>query len=77
MKNSFLSTQAQQPPNLQTKLGYGVGEMSSEVPGSVLTFFLLFFLTNVAGLNPTLAGGLRGFSSAVFLLGAIAIFSCR
>ena len=56
MKNPFLSTQAQQPPNLQTKLGYGVGEMSSEVPGSVLTFFLLFFLTNVAGLNPTLAG---------------------
>ncbi len=30
--------------------------MSSEVPGSILTFFMLFFLTNVAGLNPALAG---------------------
>ncbi|WP_416676922.1 MFS transporter [Egbenema bharatensis] len=47
---------ATQPPDLQTKLGYGVGEMSSEIPGSILVFFLLFFLTNVAGLNPALAG---------------------
>ncbi len=45
-----------QPPDIGTKLGYGVGEMSSEVPGSILTFFVLFFLTNVAGLNPALAG---------------------
>ncbi|MGB7416188.1 MAG: MFS transporter [Thermosynechococcaceae cyanobacterium] len=42
--------------NLKTKLTYGVGEMSNEVPGSILVFFLLFFLTNRAGLNPGLAG---------------------
>ncbi|MEO0375992.1 MAG: MFS transporter [Cyanobacteria bacterium P01_A01_bin.17] len=44
------------PLNLKTKLTYGVGEMSNEVPGSILVFFLLFFLTNRAGLNPGLAG---------------------
>lgn len=38
--------------------------MSSEIPGSILVFFLLFFLTNVAGLNPALAG-------AVLLVGKV------
>ncbi|HBB31606.1 MAG TPA: MFS transporter [Cyanobacteria bacterium UBA8803] len=42
--------------NLKTKLAYGVGELGKEIPGNILVFFLLFFLTNVAGLNPTLAG---------------------
>lgn len=55
MQNQVMPTQTQHP-SLQTKLGYGIGEMSSEVPGSILSFFVLFFLTNVAGLNPALAG---------------------
>lgn len=38
---------------LSTKLTYGVGEFASEVPGSVLVFFFLFFLTNIAGLAGT------------------------
>jgi GPH family glycoside/pentoside/hexuronide:cation symporter len=42
--------------NLRTKLAYGVGELGSEIPNNILVFYLLFFLTNVAGLNPTLAG---------------------
>ncbi|MBD0346228.1 MAG: MFS transporter, partial [Coleofasciculus sp. Co-bin14] len=42
--------------NLKTKLAYGVGELGGEIPNNILVFFLLFFLTNVAGLNPTLAG---------------------
>jgi len=42
--------------NLSTKVAYGVGELASEVTGSVLVFFFLFFLTNVAGLNAGLAG---------------------
>ncbi|WP_446359697.1 MFS transporter [Coleofasciculus sp. G2-EDA-02] len=42
--------------NLPTKLAYGAGELGGEIPGNILVFFLLFFLTNVAGLNPTLAG---------------------
>lgn len=41
---------------LKTKLSYGVGELGGEIPSNILVFFLLFFLTNVAGLNPTLAG---------------------
>jgi GPH family glycoside/pentoside/hexuronide:cation symporter len=46
------------PPDLRTKPGYRVGEMSSEIPGSVLVFFLLFSLTNVAGLNLAFVGAL-------------------
>ncbi|HBL14602.1 MAG TPA: MFS transporter [Cyanobacteria bacterium UBA11162] len=42
--------------NLKTKVAYGVGELAKEIPSNILVFFLLFFLTNVAGLNPTLAG---------------------
>lgn len=42
--------------NLSTKLAYGVGELAGEITNNILVFFLLFFLTNVAGLNPTLAG---------------------
>jgi glycoside/pentoside/hexuronide:cation symporter, GPH family len=42
--------------NLSTKLAYGVGELGGEIPGNILVFYLLFFLTNIAGLNPTLAG---------------------
>ena len=42
--------------NLKTKLSYGIGELAVEIPGNILVFFLLFFLTSVAGLNPALAG---------------------
>jgi GPH family glycoside/pentoside/hexuronide:cation symporter len=52
------------PLTLKTKVSYGIGELSSEVPGSILAFFVLFFLTNVAGLNPGLAG-------AVLLVGKV------
>ncbi|MEM1253483.1 MAG: MFS transporter [Cyanobacteria bacterium P01_H01_bin.21] len=44
------------PLNIKTKLGYGVGEISKEIPGSILVFFLLFFFTDVVGLSPGLAG---------------------
>ena len=52
-----LSEPPSTPLNLKTKLAYGAGELSKEMPGSILVFFILFFLTNVAGLNPGLAGG--------------------
>lgn len=42
--------------SLRTKLAYGVGGLGTDIPNNILIFFLLFFLTNVAGLNPTLAG---------------------
>ena len=41
---------------LTTKLSYGLGELAGELPNNILVFYLLFFLTTVAGLNPTLAG---------------------
>jgi GPH family glycoside/pentoside/hexuronide:cation symporter len=44
------------PLDLRTRLGYGVGELSKEIPGSILVFFLLFFFTDVVGLSPGLAG---------------------
>lgn len=44
--------------SLKTKLAYGVGGLGVEIPNNILVFFLLFFLTNVAGLNPTLAGSI-------------------
>lgn len=44
--------------SLRTKLAYGVGGLGVEIPNNILVFFLLFFLTSVAGLNPTLAGSI-------------------
>ncbi len=44
------------PLTIKTKVGYGVGEISKEIPGSILAFFLLFFFTDVVGLSPGLAG---------------------
>lgn len=43
--------------NSRTRIAYGFGEVAGALPTSVAAFFLLFFLTNVAGLEPTLAGG--------------------
>ncbi len=43
--------------NLKTKIAYGVGELGGAIPNNILVFYVLFFLTNVAGLNSTLAGG--------------------
>ena len=43
--------------NLKTRLAYGVGELAGALPTSAGAFFLLYFLTRVAGLNPALAGG--------------------
>jgi len=56
MNRFDLSSGNSDPINLSTKLAYGVGEFTSEVTGSILVFFFLFFLTNVAGLNAGLAG---------------------
>lgn len=41
---------------LRTKLAYGVGEAASSSVTNIRVFFLLFFLTNVAGLDAGLAG---------------------
>lgn len=56
MNRSYASLNNSNTINFFTKLGYGVGEFTSEITGSILVFFFLFFLTNVAGLNAGLAG---------------------
>ncbi|MBE9029596.1 MFS transporter [filamentous cyanobacterium LEGE 11480] len=44
------------PLTFRTKLAYGLGELGTVIPVSIAVFFLLYFLTDVAGLNPALAG---------------------
>ncbi|MFP5271630.1 MFS transporter [Coleofasciculus sp.] len=47
-----------------TKFTYGLGELSAAIPGNILSFFFLFFLTNVAGLNASTAGSVLLISKA-------------
>jgi glycoside/pentoside/hexuronide:cation symporter, GPH family len=42
--------------NFSTKLAYGAGDLGPAITANILAFFLLFFLTNVAGLSAGLAG---------------------
>lgn len=42
--------------SLWTKLAYGAGDLGPAITANILAFFLLFFFTNVAGLNAALAG---------------------
>lgn len=44
------------PLTIKTKLAYGVGEVASSAITNIRVFFLLYFLTNVAGLNAAVAG---------------------
>jgi GPH family glycoside/pentoside/hexuronide:cation symporter len=44
------------PLSTTEKLAYGAGDLGPAIMANVLIFFLLFFLTNVAGLPPGLAG---------------------
>ena len=52
------------PLPFSVKVNYGIGELAAAVPVSLAAFFLLYFLTEVAGLNPALAG-------AVLLMGRL------
>ena len=44
------------PLPFSVKLAYGVGELAAAVPASLAAFFMLYFLTAIAGLNPALTG---------------------
>ena len=44
--------------NFATKLAYGSGDMGPAMTANVLVFFLLYFLTNVAGLPAGMAGSI-------------------
>lgn len=41
---------------LSEKMAYGAGDLGTSITTNLLSFFLLFFFTNVAGLDPALAG---------------------
>ncbi len=49
-------TPAAEPLNFPTKLAYGAGDLGPAITANLLAFFLLYFLTSVAGLNAALAG---------------------
>ena len=44
--------------NFSTKLAFGAGDLGPALTANILIFYLLFFLTNVAGLPPGLAGSI-------------------
>ncbi|PZU94046.1 MAG: MFS transporter [Pseudanabaena sp.] len=57
--NSFDPSQydlTQTKLTLSEKLAYGAGDLGTAITTNLLSFFLLFFFTNVAGLEPALAG---------------------
>jgi len=57
--NSFDPSQydlTQTKLTLGEKLAYGAGDLGTAITTNLLSFFLLFFFTNVAGLDPALAG---------------------
>lgn len=58
MTNSFGASPApgSQKLSFGTKLAYGAGDFGTAMTAQLQVFFLLYFLTNVAGLEPALAG---------------------
>lgn len=44
--------------NFTTKLAYGSGDMGPAITANILVFYLLYFFTNVAGLDAGLAGSI-------------------
>lgn len=53
---SIVPTPKSQKLSLGTKMAYGAGDMGAGITATLLAFSLLIFLTNVAGLDPALAG---------------------
>ncbi|MBN1880699.1 MAG: MFS transporter [Deltaproteobacteria bacterium] len=50
------SQRSESPVPLKTKLSYGVADLGICLPLSTVTFFLLYFYTDIIGLSPALAG---------------------
>ena len=49
---------------LRTKLGYGMGQLSETIPLSVIYSFFVYFLTDIAHVNPAVAGTISLFAIA-------------
>ena len=48
----------------KTKLGYAIGQIGTSVPYNLVIFYLLFFFTDVAGIEP-------GFAGTIFLIAVL------
>lgn len=44
--------------SVKTKLGYGIGQMGDSIGFNVFYFFFLFFLTDIIGISPSIAGSI-------------------
>ena len=64
-ETTSLATPKPEKLNLTTKLAYGAGDMGPSITANISVFYLLFFLTDVAGLPAGLAG-------SVLMIGKIA-----
>jgi glycoside/pentoside/hexuronide:cation symporter, GPH family len=51
-----MSTPSVSRLSLRTKLLFSTGDLSTSIPLAILMFFQLYFLTDIAGLQPALAG---------------------
>jgi len=59
MNNSADRSSGKAPAlNLATKLAFGMGDFGPALTANIYIFFLMYFLVNVAGLNPGLAGSI-------------------
>lgn len=57
---------------IKAKLAYGIGDLGISLPLSAITFFFLYFCTDVVNLPPVLTGIkmlVRGIPLAFFVLG--------
>lgn len=59
---TIVSTQARAGLPLRLKLLFSTGDLSTSIPLAIIMFFQLYFLTDVAGLRPDLAGWSVGLS---------------
>ncbi|MDJ0737563.1 MAG: MFS transporter [Nostocaceae cyanobacterium] len=55
---NFPQTDASEKLNLTTKLAYGAGDLGPAITANIAVFFMLVFLTNVAGIPAGLAGSI-------------------
>lgn len=51
-------TKAQTKLSAKTKLGYGIGQMGDSIGYNVFYFYFLFFLTDIIGISPAIAGSI-------------------
>lgn len=56
LRNLMTQSLSAEKLHFTTKLAYGAGDFGPAITANILVFYLLFFLTDVAGIPPALAG---------------------